>query len=352
MFDDVVRPRARRRSERLRVGVGDGPLLAAARRSAAPTSRSSRRTRCSARSRRAPNGCSSARSSPASRTAIPRCSPRWSRRSTSSRKGRAILGIGAAWYEPEHDGFGFDFPRAGERLDRLEEAVQICRALFRDEHPSFDGPLLLASPTRATCRGPIQPGGPPIMIGGSGEKRTLRLVAQYADMCNVTGGPATIAHKLDVLRGALHRRRPRPGRDHDDPARHARAHARSPTRPAHVRELPARDWPATSSTSSSSSARPTRSSPQVERARRRRRSTASSSTCRCRTPTPCARAGELLVAQLRVASAPCQLSPSGSATRPTPSSLIVNCDDLGSSRARRTSRSTRRCATASRRARR
>ena len=53
--------------------------------------------------------------------------------------GRAILGIGAAWYEEEHDGFGFEFPRAGERLDRLEEAVQICRALFRDERPTFRG---------------------------------------------------------------------------------------------------------------------------------------------------------------------------------------------------------------------
>src|SRR2546426_1381009 len=54
-------------------------------------------------------------------------------------KGRAILGIGAAWYEEEHDGFGFDFPRAGERLDRLEEAVQIFRALFRDERPTWKG---------------------------------------------------------------------------------------------------------------------------------------------------------------------------------------------------------------------
>src|SRR5437899_2786865 len=53
--------------------------------------------------------------------------------------GRAILGIGAAWYEPEHIGFDFDFPRAGERLDRLEEAVQICRAMFRDDHQSFQG---------------------------------------------------------------------------------------------------------------------------------------------------------------------------------------------------------------------
>ena len=114
-------------------------------------------------------------------------------------KGRAILGIGAAWYEPEHDGFGFEFPRAGERLDRLEEAVQICRALFREDRPSWSGKHYSVADARNVPR-PIRSGGPPIMIGGSGERRTLRLVAQYADMCNVTGGAATIAHKLEVLR--------------------------------------------------------------------------------------------------------------------------------------------------------
>src|SRR5436190_3619931 len=115
-------------------------------------------------------------------------------------KGRAILGIGAAWYEEEHDGFGFDFPRAGERLDRLEEAVQICRALFRDERPTWKGRYYSITDARNVPR-PVRDGGPPIMIGGSGERRTLRLVAQYGDLCNVSGGPATIAHKLDVLRG-------------------------------------------------------------------------------------------------------------------------------------------------------
>jgi F420-dependent oxidoreductase-like protein len=114
-------------------------------------------------------------------------------------KGRAILGIGAAWYEPEHDGLGFDFPRAGERLDRLEEAVQICRALFRDDRPTFEGRYYSITDARNVPR-PIHAEGPPIMIGGSGERRTLRLVAQYADMCNVSGGPATVAHKLEVLR--------------------------------------------------------------------------------------------------------------------------------------------------------
>jgi F420-dependent oxidoreductase-like protein len=114
--------------------------------------------------------------------------------------GRAVLGIGAAWYEEEHDGLGFDFPGAKERLDRLEEAVLICRALFRDEHPSFTGAHYRIADARNVPR-PIQSGGVPIMIGGGGERRTLRLVAQYADMCNVAGGPETLAHKLEVLRG-------------------------------------------------------------------------------------------------------------------------------------------------------
>src|SRR5678816_3215244 len=77
-------------------------------------------------------------------------------------KGRAILGIGAAWYEEEHDGFGFAFPRPGERLDRLEEAVQICRALFREERPSFRGRYFSIADARNVPR-PIQAGGPPIM---------------------------------------------------------------------------------------------------------------------------------------------------------------------------------------------
>ncbi|MCU1428563.1 MAG: hypothetical protein JWL83_2563 [Actinomycetia bacterium] len=115
-------------------------------------------------------------------------------------KGRAILGIGAAWYEPEHEGLGFDFPPVRERMDRLEEAVQICRAMFRDDKPSFDGRYYRIKEARNVPR-PLTRGGPPIMIGGGGERRTLRLVAQYADMCNVSGSAATVRHKLEVLRG-------------------------------------------------------------------------------------------------------------------------------------------------------
>ena len=112
--------------------------------------------------------------------------------------GRAILGIGAAWHDTEHEALGVDFPPTGERLDRLEEAVQICRALFREEHPSFYGRFYRIDEAWNLPR-PVQPGGPPILIGGSGEKRTLRLVAQYADFCNVTGDIDTIRRKVGVL---------------------------------------------------------------------------------------------------------------------------------------------------------
>ena len=114
--------------------------------------------------------------------------------------GRAILGIGAAWYEEEHVGLGFAFPRAGERLDRLEEALQICRAMFTEEAPSFAGKHYRIEKA-LNIPHPVQPNGPRIMVGGSGEKRTLRLVAQYADMCNINGSPDTIRHLLEVLHG-------------------------------------------------------------------------------------------------------------------------------------------------------
>jgi F420-dependent oxidoreductase-like protein len=114
--------------------------------------------------------------------------------------GRAILGIGAAWYDVEHEGLGFDFPPAGERLDRLEEALQICRAMFTEEATSFVGRYYRIHEAR-NVPPPVQPGGPPILVGGGGEKRTLNLVARYADMCNLFGDAATIAHKVEVLRG-------------------------------------------------------------------------------------------------------------------------------------------------------
>lgn len=113
-------------------------------------------------------------------------------------KGRAILGIGAAWYDVEHEGLGFDFPSVKERMDRLEDAVQICRAMFREDGASFQGKHYAIRGARNLPR-PVQDGGPEIMIGGGGEKRTLKLVAQYADMCNVVGDVDGIRHKIDVI---------------------------------------------------------------------------------------------------------------------------------------------------------
>src|SRR5207237_4629205 len=92
--------------------------------------------------------------------------------------GRAVLGIGAAWYDVEHEGLGVDFPPVGERMDRLEEALRICRAMFTEERPTFEGRYYRIEEARNLPR-PVQEGGPPIMVGGGGEKRTLRLVAQY-----------------------------------------------------------------------------------------------------------------------------------------------------------------------------
>jgi F420-dependent oxidoreductase-like protein len=111
--------------------------------------------------------------------------------------GRAVLGLGAAWNDDEHAGYGYDFPPAGERLDRLEEALQICRAMFTEAAPSFEGrhyriQSVLNNPK--PVRGRI-----PVLIGGGGEKRTLRLVAQYGDACNLFGDPDAVRHKLDVL---------------------------------------------------------------------------------------------------------------------------------------------------------
>jgi F420-dependent oxidoreductase-like protein len=113
-------------------------------------------------------------------------------------RGRAVLGLGAAWFEQEHEGYGIPFPPAGERLDRLEDAVQICRAMFTQETATFDGRHHRVKDAINNPR-PIRPDGIPIMVGGGGEKRTLRIVAAHADMCNLFGQPDEVRHKLDVL---------------------------------------------------------------------------------------------------------------------------------------------------------
>jgi F420-dependent oxidoreductase-like protein len=111
--------------------------------------------------------------------------------------GRAILGIGAAWNDDEHAGYGYDFPPAGERLDRLEEALQICRAMFTEPAPSFEGRHHRISSVLNNPK-PVR-GRIPVLIGGGGEKRTLKLVARYGDACNLFGEPDAVRHKLDVL---------------------------------------------------------------------------------------------------------------------------------------------------------
>jgi F420-dependent oxidoreductase-like protein len=111
--------------------------------------------------------------------------------------GRAILGIGAAWNDDEHAGYGYDFPTAKERLDRLEEALQIIPAMFTEQSPSFSGRHYRVQDVLNNPK-PVR-GRIPVLIGGGGEKRTLRLVARYGDACNLFGGPDDVRHKLDVL---------------------------------------------------------------------------------------------------------------------------------------------------------
>jgi F420-dependent oxidoreductase-like protein len=115
-------------------------------------------------------------------------------------KGRAFLGIGAAWFEHEHDALGVPFPPVKERFERLEEALHICRAMFRGERPTFEGKHYRVKDA-INSPAPITPGGPPIMIGGQGEKKTLRLMAQHAEMANFTAGIDELPRKLEVLAG-------------------------------------------------------------------------------------------------------------------------------------------------------
>jgi F420-dependent oxidoreductase-like protein len=115
--------------------------------------------------------------------------------------GRAILGIGAAWNEDEHRGYGFTFPPIRERMDRLNEALQIARLMFSAERPTFDGRFYHIERALNSPR-PIQPDGPPILIGGGGEKRTLRLVARYADMSHwFASSLDDLKRKTEILEG-------------------------------------------------------------------------------------------------------------------------------------------------------
>ena len=116
--------------------------------------------------------------------------------------GRAWLGLGAAWNQEESEGLGFDFPPLGARFEMLEETLQIAHAMFEGEQgtgKAFNGRLY--HPTRL-LNSPQSISRPrvPIMIGGGGEQKTLRLVAQYGDATNVFGGPEKVHHKWQVLK--------------------------------------------------------------------------------------------------------------------------------------------------------
>ncbi|MBW8729463.1 MAG: LLM class F420-dependent oxidoreductase [Terrabacter sp.] len=125
-------------------------------------------------------------------------------------KGRAMLGIGAAWNEEECVGLGLPFPATAERFERLEETLQICLQMWSDSVEPYAGKHYRLGSTLNSPQS-VQRPHPPILIGGGGEKKTLRMVAQYAQACNLFDSP-DLAHKLEVLRGHCEAL----GRDYDE----------------------------------------------------------------------------------------------------------------------------------------
>ena len=123
--------------------------------------------------------------------------------------GRAGLGIGAAWNEAESRGLGLHFPSTRERFERLDEAVRICEQMWSESDAAFEGVHYRLERTLNSPQSVRRP-RPWLMIGGSGERKTLRLVALHADACNIFARPEA-AHKLEVLRAHCERE----GRDYD-----------------------------------------------------------------------------------------------------------------------------------------
>jgi len=126
-------------------------------------------------------------------------------------KGRLEFGIGAGWNEEEYTAYGIPFPKSSIRIAQMREGIEIIKRMWTQEDPSFTGEYF--SITGARCEPkPIQKPHPPITIGGSGEKLTLKAVAEYADRSNWMGSVAEFAHKLDVLKDHCSR----VGRDYDE----------------------------------------------------------------------------------------------------------------------------------------
>ncbi len=114
-------------------------------------------------------------------------------------QGRAMFGIGAAWYEREHAGLGVPFPPTAERFERLEETLQVCRQMWSEDDGPWTGRHYRLAET-VCVPPPLRPGGPRVLVGGSGERKTLRLVATYADACNLFDlGVDEVARRLQVL---------------------------------------------------------------------------------------------------------------------------------------------------------
>src|SRR3954454_2667894 len=111
--------------------------------------------------------------------------------------GRALCGVGAAWFKREHQLYGWEFPRPAERYARLEDALQLFPLMWGPGSPSFEGRTITV-PEAVCYPRPVQE-HIPVMVGGGGERKTLKLVARYADMGNVMGDVATVRHKRDVL---------------------------------------------------------------------------------------------------------------------------------------------------------
>ncbi|MGO4343203.1 LLM class F420-dependent oxidoreductase [Pedococcus sp. 2YAF34] len=123
-------------------------------------------------------------------------------------EGRVEMGIGAGWYEHEWRAYGYGFPRAGERIKRLEEGVEIFRQMWTTgsatldgEHYQVDGALCRPQPLQGTTVPGSRTNGIPMWIAGGGEKKTLRIAAQYADYTNFDGSPEGFVHKSEILKG-------------------------------------------------------------------------------------------------------------------------------------------------------